>query len=210
MIDFKGHRVEKDIILLWVRWYRAYPLSYRNLEDMMEERGVQVRLKKRRDLLDWFLLGSPLLAFRAQDHLVDLEHAGAGEHLRRWPVAMGNAERLTIGPVPEGLLAFPIRLHQVIALLRLLFPLARLVVETALHRAQYLVLNEPWRAVDEMRAVAEAIFKFGFVSWGNGNAVSHDEHDRSSCSQYPYPLYTLPGRQRRIFITAFIKSKWWG
>jgi putative transposase len=42
MIDFKGHRVEKDIILLCVRWYLAYPLSYRNLEEMMEERGVQV------------------------------------------------------------------------------------------------------------------------------------------------------------------------
>src|SRR5512144_2487023 len=42
MIDFKGHRFEKDIILLCVRWYLAYPLSYRNLEEMMEERGVQV------------------------------------------------------------------------------------------------------------------------------------------------------------------------
>jgi transposase-like protein len=42
MIDFKGHRFKKDIILLCVRWYLAYPLSYRNLEEMMEERGVQV------------------------------------------------------------------------------------------------------------------------------------------------------------------------
>jgi transposase-like protein len=42
MIDFKGHRFEKDIILPCVRWYLAYPLSYRNLEEMMEERGVQV------------------------------------------------------------------------------------------------------------------------------------------------------------------------
>src|SRR5512147_1880001 len=42
MIDFKGHRFEKDIILLCVRWYLAYPLSYRNLEEMMEERGVVV------------------------------------------------------------------------------------------------------------------------------------------------------------------------
>jgi putative transposase len=42
MIDFKGHRIEKDIILLCVRWYLAYPLSYRNLEEMMEERGVRV------------------------------------------------------------------------------------------------------------------------------------------------------------------------
>ena len=42
MIDFKGHRIEKDIILTCVRWYLAYPLSYRNLEEMMAERGVEV------------------------------------------------------------------------------------------------------------------------------------------------------------------------
>ena len=42
MIDFKGHRFERDIILLCVRWYLAYPLSYRNLKEMMEERGVRV------------------------------------------------------------------------------------------------------------------------------------------------------------------------
>lgn len=42
MIDFKGHRFEKNIILLCVRWYLAYPLSYRNLEEMMRERGVEV------------------------------------------------------------------------------------------------------------------------------------------------------------------------
>ena len=42
MINFKGHRVEKTIILTCVRWYLAYPLSYRNLEEMMEERGVPV------------------------------------------------------------------------------------------------------------------------------------------------------------------------
>ena len=42
MIDFKGHRFEKDIVLTCVRRYLAYSLSYRNLEDMMEERGVEV------------------------------------------------------------------------------------------------------------------------------------------------------------------------
>jgi transposase len=35
MIDFKGHRFEKDVILTSVRWYLTYPLSYRNLEAMM-------------------------------------------------------------------------------------------------------------------------------------------------------------------------------
>jgi len=42
MIDFKGHRFEQDIILTSVRWYLAYSLSYRNLEEMMAERGVEV------------------------------------------------------------------------------------------------------------------------------------------------------------------------
>jgi len=42
VIDFKGYRFEKDIILTCVRWYLAYPLSYRNLEEMMAERGVPV------------------------------------------------------------------------------------------------------------------------------------------------------------------------
>ena len=37
MIDFKGHRVEKSVIVTCVRWYVAYPLSYRNLEEMMAE-----------------------------------------------------------------------------------------------------------------------------------------------------------------------------
>ena len=42
MIDFRGHRFEQDIILTRVRWYLAYPLSYRNLEEMLAERGVDV------------------------------------------------------------------------------------------------------------------------------------------------------------------------
>jgi putative transposase len=42
MINFKGHRFEKDLILTGVRWYLAYPLSYRHLEEMMKERGVEV------------------------------------------------------------------------------------------------------------------------------------------------------------------------
>ena len=42
MIDFKGSHFEKEIILWGVRWYVAYPLSYRQLEEMMQERGVAV------------------------------------------------------------------------------------------------------------------------------------------------------------------------
>jgi len=42
MIDFKGSHFEKEIILWGVRWYAAYPISYRQLEEMMRERGVAV------------------------------------------------------------------------------------------------------------------------------------------------------------------------
>ena len=42
MIDFKGSQFEKEIILWGVRWYVAYPISYRQLEEMMGDRGVAV------------------------------------------------------------------------------------------------------------------------------------------------------------------------
>jgi putative transposase len=42
MVSFKGAHFVKDIILTCVRWYVAYPLSYRQLEELMQERGVSV------------------------------------------------------------------------------------------------------------------------------------------------------------------------
>lgn len=42
MISFKGKQFPKDIILMAVRWYVAYPLSYRNIEELMAERNVKV------------------------------------------------------------------------------------------------------------------------------------------------------------------------
>lgn len=42
MIKFKGSHFEREVILWGVRWYVAYPISYRQLEEMMEERGVEV------------------------------------------------------------------------------------------------------------------------------------------------------------------------
>jgi len=39
---FKWRHFLPEIILLNVRWYCRYTLSYRNLEEMMQERGVEV------------------------------------------------------------------------------------------------------------------------------------------------------------------------
>ena len=41
-IAFKGSRFERDAILWGVRWYVAYAISYRQIEEMMGERGVEV------------------------------------------------------------------------------------------------------------------------------------------------------------------------
>ena len=42
MISFKGAHVVQDIILTCVRWCLAYPLSSRQVEKLMQERGVSV------------------------------------------------------------------------------------------------------------------------------------------------------------------------
>ena len=42
MLNTKRMRFPIDVILVCIRWYAAYPLSYRQLEEMMLERGVQV------------------------------------------------------------------------------------------------------------------------------------------------------------------------
>jgi transposase, IS6 family len=39
---FKWRHFEADIILLCVRWYLRYALSYRDLEELMQERGLHV------------------------------------------------------------------------------------------------------------------------------------------------------------------------
>jgi transposase-like protein len=39
---FKWRHFQGEIILLNVRWYLRYPLSYRDLEEMMLERGLSV------------------------------------------------------------------------------------------------------------------------------------------------------------------------
>jgi transposase-like protein len=42
MGEFRGRHFEGEIVLWAVRWYCRYPISYRDLEHMMAERGVRV------------------------------------------------------------------------------------------------------------------------------------------------------------------------
>src|SRR3546814_5910482 len=42
MTDFKWHHFPGAVILWAVRWYCRYPISYRDLEAMLAERGISV------------------------------------------------------------------------------------------------------------------------------------------------------------------------
>lgn len=42
MIHFKGSHFAKEIIMMSIRWYVAYPLSYGQIEELLAERGVIV------------------------------------------------------------------------------------------------------------------------------------------------------------------------
>jgi IS6 family transposase len=63
---FKWKHFEKDIILLCVRWYLKFPLSYRMLQEMMSERGICVAPST---IMRWAHEYSPILEERARKHL---------------------------------------------------------------------------------------------------------------------------------------------
>ena len=42
MLDTKWLKFPLEVILMCIRWYAAYPLSYRHVEELMKERGISV------------------------------------------------------------------------------------------------------------------------------------------------------------------------
>lgn len=63
---FKWRHFQAEIILLNVRWYCRYALSYRDLEEMMQERGVEV---DHSTINRWVLKYAPELEKRIRPHL---------------------------------------------------------------------------------------------------------------------------------------------
>ena len=63
---FKWRRHESEIILLCVRWYLRYALSYRDLEEMMEERNLTV---DHTTIYRWVQRYAPELEKRSRPHL---------------------------------------------------------------------------------------------------------------------------------------------
>jgi len=63
---FKWRHFEAEIILLCVRWYLRYALSYRDLEEMMLERGLSV---DHTTIYRWVQHYAPELEKRCRPHL---------------------------------------------------------------------------------------------------------------------------------------------
>ena len=63
MISFKGVHFPKEVILYAVFFYVRYGVSYRDLEEIMEERGVQV---DHATLNRWVINYSPLISTEAK------------------------------------------------------------------------------------------------------------------------------------------------
>src|SRR5258706_936944 len=63
---FTWRHFQADIILLCVRWYLRYALSYRDLEEMMRERGRQI---DHTTISRWVQSSAPELEKRCRPHL---------------------------------------------------------------------------------------------------------------------------------------------
>ena len=63
MIDFKGAHYPREVILYAVFFYVRYGVSYRDLEEIMAERGVSV---DHATLNRWVVRYSPLIADEAK------------------------------------------------------------------------------------------------------------------------------------------------
>jgi transposase-like protein len=62
---FSGYRWPADVILAAVRWYVSYPLSARQVTELLAERGIDV---SPRTVLNWTQTFGPQLAVAARVH----------------------------------------------------------------------------------------------------------------------------------------------
>src|SRR2546423_11339574 len=90
---FKWRHFEAEIILLCVRWYLRYSLSYRDLEEMMLERGLQV---DHTTIYRWVQCYAPELDKRCRSHLKITTDSRAG--LTKPPSRSKRCGCICIGP----------------------------------------------------------------------------------------------------------------
>ena len=70
---FKWRHFQGEIILLCVRWYLRYALSYRNLEEIMIERGLSV---DHTTIYRWVMTYAPQIEQKARNYLKSTNESG--------------------------------------------------------------------------------------------------------------------------------------
>jgi transposase-like protein len=110
---FRGRHFRDDIIVLCVRWYLRYPLAYRDLEEMMFERGLTV---DHSIIARWVLRYAPVLNERIRYEMrnpnrswrVDETYvrvAGQWSYLYRAIDSVGNTIDFLLSPYQDALAA---------------------------------------------------------------------------------------------------------
>jgi IS6 family transposase len=100
--SFKWRHFEPTIILLCVRWYCRYQLSYRDVEEMMHERGLDV---DHSTVFRWVQRYAPEINKRIRQHLtmsgtsyrVDETYIKVGKSCKYLYRAVDTAERTLQG-----------------------------------------------------------------------------------------------------------------
>ncbi len=82
--SFKRRHYAPDVILLCVRWYCRYSLSYRDLEEMMRERGLSV---DQVTIFRWVQRYAPEINKRLRQHL---KLAGASYRIDETYIKVGT------------------------------------------------------------------------------------------------------------------------
>jgi hypothetical protein len=104
---FAGFRFPPEVIVVAVRWYLRYGLSYRNVEELLVERGVEVDPVT---VYRWVLRFTPLLADAARPcrHAVGARWSRParpplrpGSRARRWRVHAGWRDASAVGRLPK-------------------------------------------------------------------------------------------------------------
>lgn len=77
--SFKGMRFPIEVILVCIRWHLAYPLSYRHLEEIMDERGVSV---DHSSISRWAIRFLPLIEKMSRKHKHPVGGSGRMDDVR--------------------------------------------------------------------------------------------------------------------------------
>jgi IS6 family transposase len=98
MNPFKGRHFQRDIILWAVRWYCKYGISYRELQEMLAERGVNVD----HSIYRWVQRYAPEMEKRLRWYWRNLPIFARGTWMKlregQWPLGVSVPGRRQPGP----------------------------------------------------------------------------------------------------------------